>query len=82
MFFYYTQILETVLVNPSFKELGIFNNFCICVNIGVCVLFVNMLVFNVNELVSSSNVLYSCNKLDLIQVVFSYTTYEHLMMTI
>jgi hypothetical protein len=55
--FHWAKISETVLIKPSFNELGIFNNFCVCTNVCVCVLiifvFVNMVVFKVNELVIS-----------------------------
>jgi hypothetical protein len=60
---------RTVLIHPSFSELSIFNNFCNCINICVyvCVsvlisiVFVNMFVFNVNDLVKSCNAL-DCSK--------------------
>jgi hypothetical protein len=52
------QISETVLIDPSFNEFGILNKFCICVNVCEGVLinfkFVNMFVFNTNELVNYS----------------------------
>jgi hypothetical protein len=62
--FHQVQISETVLINKSFNELGIFNNFCIHVNI--CVYFlitfvpVNTPVCNVNQIVNCCNVLHSC----------------------
>jgi hypothetical protein len=52
--FYSAQFSETVLVNPGFNELGIFNDFVFVKTFGnVC------LNFDVNELVNGCNVLYS-----------------------
>jgi len=44
------QISETVLINPSFNEFGIFYSFCVCVNVCTCVLetFVSLNMFVIN----------------------------------
>ncbi len=54
------QISEIVLINQGFNELGIFINFCICVN--VCI-FVIMMLISVNVFVFSANQENNCLKL-------------------
>ncbi len=55
--------VDSLPFNPSFNDLGIFNNFCVCANLCTCVLvnlmLVNMFVFDIIKPISSCNVLYT-----------------------
>ncbi len=59
--FHYAQNSEQFDLNPSFNELGIFNNFSACMyEYLITLMLVNMSVFNVNMLVNSCNLSCIC----------------------